>query len=147
MLCLRLFDSTNTIAFRCFLIFYCLLQPRHFAKSKGLNSDCCLIFMDPSSVCSKFLSIPCWVWPSSFFVPLSGPCLFPLLKGDGPLVLPGSDLQAFMWMGVKVTEERTEKLATPGSHTHTHTCMMPVKCIAGERIQRNVDPAMKIHKS
>lgn len=31
--------------------------------------------------------------------------------------------------------------------THTHTCMMPVKFIAGERIQSNVVFAVKIFKS
>lgn len=67
-----------------------------------------------------FLPIPRRVKLSPFFVPLSAPCLFPLLNPPPPRLRSPYTLQCFMWMGVGVAKERMGKLATLGSHTHMH---------------------------
>lgn len=122
-------SAINAIAFRCFLVSYCLL--RHFTKGKGLNSSCWFFFL-MSSYC---------LWTHPVFVQYfrlspAGfsrlPSLYPslllfssLCSTPPPQVLPDSDLLTLSSLscgwGVGVTEERTGEIGHPGiTHTHTH---------------------------
>lgn len=152
----RLFNSTSHKYNRFQMLLDVLLSytTKTFHKVQWFKhqTDVCLtVYMDLSSV-QSFHLIPAGFnhLPSLYPSLLLVSSLYSTPPASHPAMLRSPyALQSFMWMGVGVTEEWGNW--PPWDHTHTHTCMMSVKCMArlgGERkdYRGNVVSVVKIHK-